>query len=459
MSPPLWKKGLILKNSAAILGSRVIIPLAFFIQSLVVARLLGPDGLGHFAAVMSFYLIFFLLSGMGLENLLLRDVAREPQKAGEYFSHALLLGVVSSLGCALLMLATADLLGYSPEIRYYLLWMTLVLLPGFVNLIAELLFIALHKAGHAFLLALLREALMLVLSVYWLLEGWGLRGVIIALIVSRVFGAVLSVAMILRLGIRFSTRLQPAFFRRFVKLIPPFLLINLLSNLLMEVDIIILSRLLPASEVGFYMVAKKLVRAGFLVFFSVVTALFPDITQAFERSDPRFGQLFRDLGWKVFWGSSALAAVTFLFSDLGIRLTYGPEYGPSVALMQAFAWLLIPLSLSFLLSRFLIIGNQQNKDLLALVIAVLTLMGSGIACTLQWGTAGMVGALLFSVSLLCLLHFGFAKFYLFRPYAARIESQAAQAEAGSGSDLESSGLGASDLEPVPQPAPAGEPSP
>jgi len=427
MIPLLGKRSLVLKNSVAILGSRVIIPLAFFVQSLVVARLLGPEGLGHFAAIMSVYLIFFLLSGMGLENLLLRDVAREPEKAGEYFSHALLLGVLSSLGCALMMVATANLLGYSAEIRHHLLWLTLVLLPGFVNLIAELLFIALHKAGHAFWLALVRETLMLALSVLWLLDGWGLHGVIVAVLVSRVVGAVLSIVLILRLGARFSSRLQPAFFRRFVTLIPPFLLINLLSNLLMEVDIIILSKLLPAAEVGYYMVAKKLVRAGFLLVFSVVTALFPDITQAFQRKDPRFGRLFESLGWKILWGSSALAFAIFLVSDWAVLLTYGSEYGVAATLIQMFSWVLVPLSLSFLLSRFLIIGNQQNKDLIALFIAVLVLITTGIAFTRHWGASGMVGAMLLSLSLLCLLHFGLARVYLFRPYAARLERKAGEA--------------------------------
>jgi len=420
MSPPLWQPKRILKNSASILGARVILPLASFTLSIAVARLLGPEGLGHFAVIMSLYAIFSLLSGMGLDNLILRDVARQPEHAGEYFSHALVLGLLSSLACSLLMVAASHLLEYPPEIRRHILWLTLIFLPGFVNIVAELLFIALHKAGHAFFLALFREGTMIALSILWLLHGSGLRGVIYALVLSRVAGAVLAVLIFYRLGIRISGRLRPAFLRRLVALIPPFLFINLLSNILLELDIIILSRLIPAPEVGYYMVAKKLVRSSFLLIFSVVTAFFPDISQAFQRTDPRFGHLFQTLWRKILWGSIALAIFVFLVAEWAVLWTYGPAYAPAVSLMRTLAWILIPLSLSFLLSRFLIIGNQQNKDVAALGIAVLVLTTTGIAAALSLGAYGMVLANLLSISLLALCHFGLAKKYLFRPYADRL---------------------------------------
>lgn len=427
MTPPLWKRAALFKDSASILGARVVIPVAFFALSIAVARILGPEGLGHYALVMSLYAIFSLLSSMGLENLLLRDVAREPAKAGNYVSHALVLGLASSLACALLMTVTAHVLGYDPEIRRHLLWMTLVLLPGFINIVAELLFIALHRASFAFALALLREGSMVALSLYWLLQGEGLRGVIWALITSRVIGCLLTFVLFGKLGIRVSARLQPTFFKHLVTLIPSFLLINLLSNILLEVDIIILSRLAPAPDVGIYMVAKKLVRSSFLVIFSVITALFPDISQAFQRSDPRFGELFKSLWHRVLWGSVGLATLVTLLAHWGVHLAYGPQYAPAVRLMHTLAWVLVPLSLSFLMSRFLIIGDQQSKDLAALLVAVLVLIVTGITATLGWGVYGMVLANLTAISLLACLHYVMARRFLFKPYAARLRHLAESA--------------------------------
>lgn len=429
MKPPLWQRAVLLKNSAAILGARVVIPVSFFALSIAVARLLGPESLGHYAIVMSLYAIFTLLSTMGLENLILRDVSREPEKAGAYCSHALVLGMVSSSVCALLMLLTSHLLGHDAVIRQHLLWLSLVLLPGFINNVAELLFIARHRADYAFGLALAREGTLVLLSILWLLDGQGLRGVIWALIVSRGLGAALALLFFRRLGVRFSRRLEPEFLRRLVALIPPFLLINLLSNTLLEIDILILSSLVAAPEVGLYMVAKKLVRASFLLTFSVVTALFPDISQAFQRSDPRFEGLFKILWRRTLWATTALAGLIFLLAEWGIFLTYGPQYASAVELMRILAWILIPLSLSFLLSRFLIIGDQQNKDLAALAIAVSALVVSGITGALGWGVHGMAVANVMSISLLAAIHYGLAQRFLFKPYGARLAAGPLPAEA------------------------------
>ncbi len=426
MTPPLWQRAVLLKNSVAILGARVVIPLSFFALSIVVARLLGPEALGHYAILMSLYAIFSLLSSMGLENLILRDVSRQPEKAGAYCSHALVLGAVSSLVCALLMLGTSHALGHDVAIRQHLPWLSLVFLPGFVNIIAELVFIARHRADLAFALALTREGSMVLLSILWLLQGHGLRGVLWALILSRLLGAALAMILFKALGVKLSRRLQPEFLKRLLVLIPPFLLINVLSNVLLEIDILILSSLVPAPEVGLYMVAKKLVRASFLLTFSVVTALFPDISQAFQRSDRRFEGLFKVLWRRTFWASSGLAGLVFLLAEWVVFLTYGPQYAPAATLMQILAWILVPLSLSFLLSRFLIIGDQQNKDLTALAIAVMVLAISGITGALGWGAYGMAVANLLSISLLAVIHFGLAQKFLFKPYAARMRSAASE---------------------------------
>lgn len=411
--PP--SRGAVLKNSAAILGARIVIPLAFFALSLAVARALGPEGLGQFALIMSFYTIFSLLSGVGLENLIIREVSKEPEKSGAYFSHVLVLGALSSLSCALLMTATAYFLGYEADIRNQLLWLTLVFLPGFVNIAADLVFIALHKSGYAFLLSLIREGSMLGLSIFWLLKGSGLRAIILALVLSRVLGSVLAFFLLHRSGVEISRRFQPAFFRRLVALVPSFLVITLLSSILLEIDIIILSTFAPASEVGAYMAAKKLVRASFLLIFSAVTALFPGISRSFHQSIPGFEKLFRSLWRRMLLASTALATVVFLLAEWAVYLTYGPRFSEAVGLMRTLTWMLIPLSLSFLLSRFLIIGNQQNKDLEALAISVPFLIVTGIAGATLWGTHGMAAAMLLSLGLLASIHYRQAQIYLFEP--------------------------------------------
>lgn len=416
-------ENVLLRNSAAILGARLVTPLAFFGLSIAVARILGPDSLGRFATIMSLYAIFSLVSSLGLENLLLREVAKAPEKAGTYLSHTLILGLISSLACALSMAAAANLLDYAPDVRRHLLWLALAFLPGFVNIVAELILIALGRAGHAFVLALVREGSMIVLSLVWMTNGWGLRGVVVALIVSRVLGCGVAFLSFAWLRIAVWTKFEPEFLTRLVKLIPTFVVINLLSNVLLEIDIVILSKLAPSAEVGRYMIAKKLVRSSFHAVYSVITALTPSIARAFHHRDPDVEPMFDRLWWRLLAASAGLSVLMFALAEWAIHLTYGPRYAAAVGLMHILTWMMIPLSLSFLASRFLIAGDQQRKDLLALTIATVTLVAVGIPAVRTWGVHGMAFTSLSSTVFLTLLHLALVKRSLFGARAQRGASE------------------------------------
>lgn len=406
-------ENVLLRNSAAILAARLVIPLASFGLSIAVARILGPDSLGRFATIMSLYTIFSLVSSLGLENLLVREVAKTPEKAGTYVSHTLILGLVSSVLCGVSMVSAAALLGYAPDVQSHLLWLGLVFLPGFVNIVAELILIALGRAGHMFVLALVREGSMVLLSVLWMTNGWGLRGVVVALVVSRVLGCGIALLSFAWLRISVWTRFDPAFLKRLVRLIPTFVVINLLSNVLLEIDIVILSKLAPSAEVGRYMIAKKLVRSSFHAVYSVITALTPGIARAFHRADPDLESMFGRLWWRLLAASAGLALVMFVLAEWAVRLTYGESYIAAVDLMHILTWLMIPLSLSFLASRFLIAGDRQRSDLIALAIATVALVASGIPAASIWGVRGMALASLSCTAFLTLLHLAFVKGSLF----------------------------------------------
>lgn len=77
-----------------------------FAVTLVLPRAIGDGGLGEWTLAGSFAVLFSLVAGLGTSTVLIRDIARKPDKAGEWASAALLLRVplcVAAMGAGYLL--------------------------------------------------------------------------------------------------------------------------------------------------------------------------------------------------------------------------------------------------------------------------------------------------------------------------------------------------------------------
>src|SRR5207248_6529555 len=77
---------------------------------------LGVAGFGTLYLAMSFGLLFAVLVEFGLNQQLVRAIARDPDLAGPYLVNALAIKLVLSLVGYLAILALIYLLGYSAEV-------------------------------------------------------------------------------------------------------------------------------------------------------------------------------------------------------------------------------------------------------------------------------------------------------------------------------------------------------
>ena len=82
---------------------------------IVLARYLGASGLGSFAFGLSMFNLFTVISTLGLNSVVVRDVARNHDNAGKYFGHTLLLGSVAASVMAVAMIFVSALLKPSTD--------------------------------------------------------------------------------------------------------------------------------------------------------------------------------------------------------------------------------------------------------------------------------------------------------------------------------------------------------
>lgn len=74
-----WRPGAYLRASAGLFGWLLLRALGQAVLVIALARLLGATGYGHFITVLAVATLFTPLAGLGLQGVLLRDGARNPQ--------------------------------------------------------------------------------------------------------------------------------------------------------------------------------------------------------------------------------------------------------------------------------------------------------------------------------------------------------------------------------------------
>lgn len=84
-----WRPGGYLRASTNLFGWLLLRAFAQAVMVLLLARLLGAAGYGQFVSILAIASFFSPLAGLGLQGILLRDVARKPEKLPELLGAAL----------------------------------------------------------------------------------------------------------------------------------------------------------------------------------------------------------------------------------------------------------------------------------------------------------------------------------------------------------------------------------
>ncbi|MEW6168622.1 MAG: oligosaccharide flippase family protein [Pseudomonadota bacterium] len=153
-----WRPGGYLRASGALFAWLAVRTLAQTALFVLVARTLGADGYGSLIAVMAIATLFAPLAGLGGQSLLVRDVARNPEKLTTHLGDALRLWAISVaplsllayLACALLLppalpayaiaaIVLAELAGASLLELLARTWQALQCMAGFGAMMAGLI--------------------------------------------------------------------------------------------------------------------------------------------------------------------------------------------------------------------------------------------------------------------------------------------------------------------------------
>lgn len=350
-------------NSAVMLVSQIITWTATLILTAALGRYLGDAGFGDLYLAMSFGVIFGGVVAFGLDQQLVRAVARDRTLASSYFVHSLAVKVALSVLAYAMIIGIIYLLGYSPEVQLTIVVYCLVVLFHAVTETTTAVFQSYEDLFHPAIGTIIEKVFVAAVAIFLLTRGYGVVEVAAVFVVGGVLGALwrlLFLRKVVRLHLSLDVkRLRPLMIGAF-----PFFVYWVLSAVYFRIDAILLSILSTSNVVGWYGAAYKLFDTlGFLPSIICSAIMYPVLSRLAvqSRANLRFA-LGKGLDVMLMLGIPICTGL-FMLAEPIIRLVYGkPEFLNAVPALQWMALALFLLYMNWVLGTVLI-GLDQEKRL------------------------------------------------------------------------------------------------
>jgi O-antigen/teichoic acid export membrane protein len=366
--------GAIARNAVHLVLGQVGTTALAVLLAAALGRWLGAADFGLYYLVTSTSAFAYVLVEWGQAQLIVREVARAPDRAASLLGTALALRVAGSLLVAVLAALAFVVLRYDWRTGQLAVVFIGTSLPFFLAQAYGLVFRGRERMDLDAAVSVVNKVLVLALTLAAFAMGAGLLGAILAQAVAGL-GALAVAAMLLpRLGVpRLSATLARA--RDLLIGGTPIVAMSLATAAQSYADVVVLSKLAPAEAVGWFGAARNIFGTIAAASFILGSAAFPRLSRA-AGNHTAFRQEL-ETALRPLFGLAGLAAVgSYLFADVAVAIVFGSaRFGPAGPIIQASAPGQVLLFVDVLLAGAIIASGRARSLALAKALTIPVTVG------------------------------------------------------------------------------------
>ena len=395
-------------NTSWLLGERVLRMVVSLLVGIYVARYLGPERFGLLSYTLSFVLLFSSLASFGLDDILVRELVKQPEQRNN------LLGTVFWLkvcGTAIMSTTIAVVLQFMAEDQQTY-WMIALITFGFLFQATNVVDFYFQSQVQSKFAVRAQAFQLLLTSIFKIYLVWNQAELIwfaFALMLDQVVVAVLFL-LVYHWKIEWFPFLSFTWIQAKKLMIDawPLIFAGMVVSVYMKIDQVMLKEMLDAKAVGVYAAAVKLCEAWYFVPTAVIASLFPAIITARKNSETLYEERVQKLYDLMVWVAVAVALPTTLFADWVILILYGADFQEAADVLKMYIWAGVFVSLGVASSKWLIAENLERYSFYSTLLgAILNIVcnfylipiygirGAALATLISYGTAAYLSMALF----------------------------------------------------------------
>ena len=326
---------IIAKNASVLMVSQVLTWVFTITLTIFLPRFLGPSAIGKFHIANSLYAIVAVVATFGMDLMMTKEIARDPQKTSEFFGTSVVLRTLFYLGASVIVAGTSFVIGYPVDT----LWV--IFIVAIANLINQIVYSieaslkGLERMEYISFGNIISKAFLTVISVLVLLLGYGVIPVALVGIGAALVNLFIQFRYLRGLqDVRFTFKQELVGW--FLRASFPYFLISVFIVLYRQVDIVVISVLASEEVVGWYGAADQLF--GTLLFLPTVfiTAIYPALSRMYADNSDSLPKLMRKSFEFMFLVSIPVGFGLVVISNQLVVLLFGNEFinsGPVLALI------------------------------------------------------------------------------------------------------------------------------
>ncbi|MFA6588363.1 MAG: flippase [Patescibacteria group bacterium] len=363
-------------NSAVQIIGKVLSTILGLIVIGLITRALGPAKFGHYTTALAFLQIFGVLVDMGLYIVLIKKISEDEAHADQWASTAFTLRLYT----ALIFLALAPLIGlltgYPGDVKTAIAIATLSTFAVTVNQVLVGIFQKSMRMDKVAIAELAGRLVLLVATVWvakihptvpwvmWTVAAGALTNMLLSFVFSRAF---------VKIRLKIDEEKAKIIFKEGW----PIALSIAFNLVYFKADTIILSVVRPASEVGLYGSAYKVLEV--LTTFPAMFAglITPILAAAYAAKDMlRFQMIIQKVFDNLLLLAMPLALGTGFVAYQVMRLVGGPEYTPAAPALTILMVATACIFFGNLFANAVVTVNVQRKMLIGYgAVAIASLVG------------------------------------------------------------------------------------
>ena len=325
-----------------------------------VIRYLGPSDYGILAYALSFVALFSVISSLGLDELVIRELVKYKDDSDKLIGTVFLLKLMGAFGVLVILAVVtnvtsqdyntkslifiiasavifqsfnvADLYFQSKVMSKYVAYSNIISL--FVTSLIKIALIRYNASIIAFAWVILFESFILALTlIYFFLKNSKLK----------------------IQNLSFSKHVATSLLRDSW----PLLLSSFVIMIYMKIDQIMIKEILGNEAVGQYAAAVKLSEAWYFIPIAILSSVFPAIINAKKESEKLYYARLQKLYDLMVWMAFAIAIPMTFLSDWLVNLLYGSEYSQAGSVLVIHIWTAVFVFLGVASSKWFIVENLQ----------------------------------------------------------------------------------------------------